>query len=304
MWDLVLFVTNPRQRGGTITFSHHLARCLGSRVYRLMNRPQRPRCTLGGVLEAECVSWRDFRPERPFLVTAIDDDLAVEWFNFVVGRYRRLAYYTFHDPTRWTQRPGMILPPREHLVVIREGNRRYGDIYIPHPYFRERPVHLGTHRAVCHARIAPEKRTMDVVAAALGYGADIHIAGSGTRRYQHHIGLLWPGWQGAAPYECSGAEMAARGVWNVDMTLFRGDGGGTQYTSLEAMDAGAVPLIRHDWGDVPFKAGRASTPLQIARAVADDPPEHWSWENEEYLERHHSPDVVREAVCEAIAQTQ
>ena len=33
----------------------------------------------------------------------------------------------------------------------------------------------------------------------------------------------------------------------VDMSLIKGDGGGTQYTTLEAWDAGTVPIIQADW---------------------------------------------------------
>ena len=35
--------------------------------------------------------------------------------------------------------------------------------------------------------------------------------------------------------------------FNVDMTIIRGDGGGTQYTWLEAWSAGCIPIINIEW---------------------------------------------------------
>ena len=35
--------------------------------------------------------------------------------------------------------------------------------------------------------------------------------------------------------------------FNIDMTLIKGDGGGTQYTWLEAWDAGCIPIIHKEW---------------------------------------------------------
>jgi hypothetical protein len=39
-----------------------------------------------------------------------------------------------------------------------------------------------------------------------------------------------------------------------DMSIFNGDGGGTQYSTLEAMDGGAVPVITKEWASYPGPA--------------------------------------------------
>ena len=36
-------------------------------------------------------------------------------------------------------------------------------------------------------------------------------------------------------------------TYNVDMTQIKGDGGGTQYTWLEAWNAGCIPIIHDNW---------------------------------------------------------
>jgi hypothetical protein len=42
-------------------------------------------------------------------------------------------------------------------------------------------------------------------------------------------------------------ELCAQACYNVDMTYFPDDGGGTQYAQMEAMDAGCVNVMHEDW---------------------------------------------------------
>ena len=44
-----------------------------------------------------------------------------------------------------------------------------------------------------------------------------------------------------------GVQLAGRSKFVVDLTEIKGDGGGTQYTFLEAFDAGSVLLLNSAW---------------------------------------------------------
>lgn len=59
----------------------------------------------------------------------------------------------------------------------------------------------------------------------------------------------WPMPDGKGfPREADAAVKACVGYeFMVDLTIFKNDGGGTQYSFLEAMDAGSVPVMTKDW---------------------------------------------------------
>jgi hypothetical protein len=83
-------------------------------------------------------------------------------------------------------------------------------------------------------------------------GANIEIVGFENRLYtKFKVCPDYPEWvqsKGNHPRSGEGSFgllVDARGM--VDLTDIKGDGGGTQYTFLEAWDAGAVPIIGKWW---------------------------------------------------------
>ena len=61
----------------------------------------------------------------------------------------------------------------------------------------------------------------------------------------------YPEWvQSKAHYErerTRALEIMKSYTFNVDMTKIKGDGGGTQYTWLEAWEVGCIPIIHKEW---------------------------------------------------------
>lgn len=134
--------------------------------------------------------------------------------------------------------------------------KQFNGVFIRHPY-----VPVGG--------IIPAKRTKDIFATsrvdfdkntamildANRLGADIKIVGFENRLYtKFKIMPQYPEWKQSAEREFdwprTGAgsyELLKNALAMVDLTDIKGDGGGTQYTFLEAWDAGAIPIIGRWW---------------------------------------------------------
>jgi len=146
---------------------------------------------------------------------------------------------------------------RENLAVLHELGA-LNPMFLPHPYRRCGPLRRFHNRqtACSISRLDFDKHT-DVIIEANGMLTEDHrvdIYGAENRLYTHHkLGQQWPKWRehyrgpfgNSGPWE--GFKVARRYRTMVDMSVIVGDGGGTQYTHLEAMDAGADVVLNAGW---------------------------------------------------------
>jgi hypothetical protein len=126
---------------------------------------------------------------------------------------------------------------------------------IPHPYAPAEPPwpSIGAKHAVAFSRLDWDKHTDTIVAANALLPAPMRVSIYGTenRLYTHH--KLPEGWRasycGAMERRdlWAGQRLAASAQWAVDLSAIAGEGGGTQYTFLEALDGGARLVISADW---------------------------------------------------------
>jgi hypothetical protein len=231
----------------------------------------------------------------PALVTACDPAHAA-----ALGPILRAgAALVIHDPTE--MRPPLLEAARAARVVvcIRRANlAALGSAglrarFIPHPYvpaFPEGyPAGPRPRWAISISRVDFDKHT-DLIAAAnevLPPDRRILIRGDVNRLYAHHkLDPGFPRWRDMLagrfdPDFHAGAELAAGFRYVVDMSDISGDGrGGTQYTFLEAWDAGSVLVVNRRWldgapEDSPLREGvsclAASDAAELARIMMEPP---------------------------------
>lgn len=162
------------------------------------------------------------------------------------------AKLVLHDPTEL--KAGLAGAKVANPWTIRRAvAAQVPSTFIRHPYKRsERPTKLPKRGgAVSTSRIDFDKHT-DIILAANKLGAKIRIHGFENRLYtKFKIMPAFPEWEqsiAAYPRTPQAAfELLLKAKFMVDMSLIKGDGGGTQYTFLEAWDAGAVPIIQYGW---------------------------------------------------------
>lgn len=198
------------------------------------------------------------------------------------------ATVVIHDPTEVKGPVAEELARARHIVAVRPVMaaelRRQGlpAEWIQHPYERARPRTLGELYAVAFSRIDFDKHTELICQAnrLVEPAQRVALYGSVNRMYEHHrLERACPGWrtyyQGSPGPEdlWAGARLAARARYAVDMSLIRGDGGGTQYTHLEAWDAGTRLILHRGWlrGDAELDTVAAGAAfVDSAEELADE----------------------------------
>lgn len=249
-------------RGGWPTYTAHLAHGAATfdtdvRLFRLGKRTEQQQRAFGRGLTYRNVSL-DYLLTLARIgelhITAADALHAQPVAELLAAG----ATITVHDPTELKGALGSALGnARKPIVVIRETMLEHlpdRARYVPHPYLRKPNLTRNpAQHAVAYSRLDWDKGTHHIVAAnlLLPPTRQITMHGAENRLYTHHkLTSVDPKWRrnycGPWPTDklWAGAVLAAGAHCVVDMSTIKGDGGGTQYTFLEALDGGA-PLILH-----------------------------------------------------------
>jgi hypothetical protein len=184
------------------------------------------------------------------------------------------ANITLHDPTELKgDMPAALSYARKPVVAVRpaiQNHLKISSRFVPHPYMRY-PGDYNVEReqfAASFSRVDWDKGTHHIVAANLKLPADKQVQIYGFRHrpfVKHKLNVLDPDWErnycgGDWPITdlWTGERYPADGLWSgvklakhfkfvLDMTAIHGDGGGTQYTFLEALDGGAPLVLNKAW---------------------------------------------------------
>ena len=168
------------------------------------------------------------------------------------------SHIIIHDPTEL--RPGIMdaLDDAKQIYVIRKANLEHlpQAHFFPHPYERQSLIfsHERSVLAVSTSRIDFDKNTIMLLDAnrLLPEDKRIKIYGFENRIYtRFKVVPDYPEWEQSKckyPREHDAASKILRDAkYMVDMTVIKGDGGGTQYTTLEAIDVGTIPVLHEEW---------------------------------------------------------
>lgn len=255
MTPVVLAYLAKAKFGGWPTFLKHLHAALRSAGTAPVVRTLGARTALmphdfGHGLMARKLRMEDLlRMKAPVIVAAADKDHAEQASQLV----RAGALIVVHDPAE----KHLAGVPTERTIVIRRSmkQRLPGSHFIPHPYeraFRTNPQRsFDGQEPVAHSRIDFDKYT-HLILEANDLGAGIRITGAPNPMYVHFkIHPRWPDFK-AEPFprdRHAGAELCARASTVVDMSAIKNDGGGSQYSFLEAWDAQTPLVINRKWTD-------------------------------------------------------
>lgn len=253
-----LIYLSPNNVGGWVTYTQHLYHALADNghevhILKVRDRGEGKQRNFGFGLTYRNVTLDDLAGMRGIhLITALAKNFAEVGETLVA----RGAWIVCHDPTEIKNLPDNM--PR--MIVIRRVGLEYFPhaTFIPHPYKRHRqdprPESRYRRNAVSVSRIDFDKHTHILLDAnrLLPEKKRIHIHGFENRLYtKFKIMPEYPEWEQskvAYPREEGAAFGLLRGSnYMCDMSVIKGDGGGSQYTFLEAMDAGAVCVLNRQW---------------------------------------------------------
>lgn len=240
--------------GGWVTFTAHLMRSLEimgeeCQLFKVGNRTENSRRPFGYGAYYRNLSLDDALKLRNVILVATAKNYREQAAALIV----KGARVVLHDPTEL--RAGLAGLDVRRPWVIRKAVQAQvpGSVFIRHPYVRhEVPGKLPKRKGIIStSRIDFDKNTT-MILDANRLGAGIRIHGFENRLYtKFKIMPNYPEWEqsiAAYPRDTDAAFKLLLGAQAmVDLSDIKGDGGGTQYTFLEAWDADAAVIIGDWW---------------------------------------------------------
>jgi hypothetical protein len=286
---VALFHMYRKFGGGTTSFTIHLYQSLKligkePMIYRVKEHGERNERQLGLY---DGVKYRNITidealkivKDTPSLMTAPCNPEFMPYCPDTIPRLMKRGMRTvLHDPTEFEiYNMGKLQKP----ICIRPAMKKHvpDAIFIPHPYVRAFNGAVETKRpwlAVSIARITFVKRSEIIFEAnkVLPKYQRVVFRGGENRLFTrfkimpHYPSYVqgktgFPMSWGAAAQECAKAKFA------VDMSWFPDDGGGSQYTFMEAWDAGTVNVVHNDWLRVGGEMKDKCIPVNGAEGLAE-----------------------------------
>tara|TARA_R100000808_G_scaffold15950_1_gene36361 strand:- start:14982 stop:16034 length:1053 start_codon:yes stop_codon:yes gene_type:complete len=278
----LLYLSRSRY-GGWVTFTTHLYHGLVGKpptshdqfsvsedheVFRMTTRTEKTQRDMGNYVPYRNVSEEDLLElEGPILITALDKHHR----EVAMKLLERGASIVIHDPTELRNPEFREFISPSQVIVIRKSMLEHMPeaTYIPHPYMALRSIdpldfkewENRPNNAISISRLDFDKNSHWLFEAnrALPPEKQIIIRGAENRMYtKTKILPKYPEYiQDSNREEEDRAiyKLDFRGAINLcrtarfmtDFSVIQGDGGGTQYTFLEAIDAGAICLIHQEW---------------------------------------------------------
>lgn len=258
--------------GGWVTFTAHLAKKNNYPIYKITKKTEKNKRDFGYECEYHNLSLGDALQIDNPLITAIDK----HYWQYI-HLFPKDTEIVIHDPTecKMTKDGNPLVqtlgekPPvlsNFKVITIRESVQEYltqnfsvKSLFMKHPFY-EYPLDdkegLG-YNCVSIARIDFDKNT-DILLKANNLIKNkqnhIYLFGAENRIYVHHklkdynISEYWKGKfpKNLSPtYENKSILKDAK--FMIDMSTIKNDGGGTQYTFLEAIYENCILILNNDW---------------------------------------------------------
>lgn len=264
--------------GGWVTFTVHLANKYKYRLYKVGKRTEKKVRSFGYGVDYQNVCLEDLLKLPNLLITAVD-----KHYWEILPHLPQDTKIVIHDPTELKtshKNPNPLVQgdmclQKFKVFTIRETVQKYllDNFYITsefklHPFDRY-PCELEgcQFHAVTISRVDFDKNT-DIILKSnqliQNSKKRVHIFGAENRLYVHH--KLKPlnfdeYWKGKFPKNLSPTyenhSILKDAKYMIDMSIIKGDGGGTQYTFLEAIHHDTLLILHNDWinAGTTFKSG-------------------------------------------------
>jgi glycosyltransferase involved in cell wall biosynthesis len=297
----LLYLAKPVY-GGWVTFTAHLSHKLKSPIYKIAGRNETFDRDYGYECKYRNQSISEIIKLDNILITAVDK----HYWEYL-HLFPPSTEIIIHDPTecKKSKNKNPLVQSTDHnekpllehfkVITIRESVQEYlmnqfnvQSQFMPHPFFSYKIPKIDGlgYKCVSIARIDFDKNT-DILLKAnqlLENKSDhIYLFGAENRLYVHHKLKelnIQEYWKGKFPKNLSPVyeekSILKDAKYMIDMSIIKGDGGGTQYTFLEAIYHDCVLVLHNDWinkGEL-FQSGvnciGVSTAEELAEFIKND----------------------------------
>ena len=268
----LLYLAKPVY-GGWVTFTAHLSHKLNAPIYKIAGRNETFDRDYGYECKYRNQSVGEIIKLKNIVITAVDK----HYWEYL-HLFPPETEIIIHDPTECKKSKNLNplvqstdhndKPLLEHfkVITIRESVQEYlmnqfsiQSQFMPHPFFSYKiPKIEGLgHKCVSIARIDFDKNT-DIILKANqlleNKSNHIYLFGAENRLYVHHKLKelnIQEYWKGKFPKNLSPVyedkSILKDAKYMIDMSIIKGDGGGTQYTFLEAIYHDCILVLHNDW---------------------------------------------------------
>ena len=267
----LLYLAKPIY-GGWVTFTAHLSKKYDFPIYKITKNTEKKKRDYGYDCQYHNMKILDILKLDNILITAVDKHYW-SYLHF----FPKETEIVIHDPTECkSSKDGNPLiqsvegkePVLKNMkvITIRESVQDYllknfniNSQFMRHPFCEyevDTSKGLG-YKSVSIARIDFDKNT-DIILKANKLISDkkrhTYLFGAENRIYVHHkLNTLNIAeyWKGKFPKKISptyeNKSILKNAKYMVDMSIIKGDGGGTQYTFLEAIYEDCILILHNDW---------------------------------------------------------
>jgi len=267
----LLYLAKPVY-GGWVTFTAHLSKKYNWPIFKITKKTEKNKRNYGYDCEYHNLKLGDILQLENPLITAVDK----HYWQYL-HLFPKDTEIIIHDPTECkpskqgnplVQSVNDLEPVLQNfkVITIRESVQDYllktfqiDSKFLRHPFYNYPPSDnsgLG-YRGVCISRIDFDKNT-DIILKANQLIENkqnhIYLFGAENRIYVHHKLKdlnIQEYWKGKFPknleptYEDKSILKDAK--YMIDLSIIKGDGGGTQYTFLEAIYQDCVLVLHEEW---------------------------------------------------------
>ena len=250
--------------GGWVTFTAHLNLKYNYPLFKIGKRSESNRRNYGYEVSYQNLKMGDILKKPNLMITAIDKHYYEYLPHFPKG-----TYLVIHDPTELKGKDNPVVKHIHNfrILTIRETVQKYlkdnfniDSEFKVHPFYEYNKDCKESleHKCVSVSRIDFDKNTDLLLKANLQLGDEqkIQIFGAENRLYVHHklaqlnFKEYWKGkYNKEYPLLYENKDILKGSKYMIDMSTIKNDGGGTQYTFLEAIYNDCVLILHDEWID-------------------------------------------------------
>lgn len=258
----LLYLAKPTY-GGWVTFNSYLAKINNTHIYKITKRSEKKFREYGYGVKYQNITINDFiELDGEIIITALDKN-----FINLLSNFDKKVTIVIHDPTEFRSNRDLIIPflKKNKVITIRESVKELLDrlgidnIFKNHPYILHPNININKKKkgAVSISRIDYDKNTNIILEANKLLDNPIDIYGAKNDRYVYFKLKNIDSMREDDPESCYQGkfgkdQQALNNILGdkkfvVDLSSIKDDGGGSQYTFLEAIQYGCVLILNKKW---------------------------------------------------------
>ena len=248
--------------GGWVTFTAHLSLKYNCELYKIGKRNESNKRDYGYGVKYQNMKIDEIIKKDNLVITAIDK----HYWEYL-HLFPKDTIIIIHDPTELKGKTNKLVELLDNfkIITIRETVQKFlmdkykkESIFLPHPFYEyKKSLDKGEYNCASISRIDFDKNTKIILDAnkLIKKEADkIYLFGAENRLYVHHklkdmdFEKYWKGkYPKELPLKYEGKDLLNTCSYVIDMSIIKGDGGGTQYTFLEAIYHDCVLILHKEW---------------------------------------------------------